>query len=235
MKNHNVWKKTADLMLGRGFYIALTLCVAAIGFSGYALYQAMNTVPEPPAPVRGNLEVEVPSPQLPVLPVQPDRPAPKPAPRPQPQAEAPAQEKQTAPRPVVYTWPAKGAVLREFSMETLALDPTLGDWRTHRGLDIAADLGTDVIAMGEGRVTGIYEEDLLGTVVVVEHPDGLASAYCGLGAEPPVRPGDLVQAGTVLGTVGDSGIGESGMEPHLHLETWLAGEPVDPTDYLPLR
>ena len=41
----------------------------------------------------------------------------------------------------VFTWPVQGTILRDYSVETLSLDPTLGDWRTHGGLDIAAAQG----------------------------------------------------------------------------------------------
>ena len=83
----------------------------------------------------------------------------------------------------MYTWPVKGEVLRGFSVETLALDPTLGDWRTHGGLDIAAAQGVEVRAMAPGAVAQVYEDGLMGTTVVIDHGDGLTSTYQGLAAD----------------------------------------------------
>ena len=93
-------------------------------------------IPEEPAPV-----------------VKPDTQARQPDPAPAPAAGSddpePAARGQ---EPVVYTRPVKGEVLRPFSVEALTLDPTLGDWRTHGGVDLAAAIGTEVLAMGPGTV-----------------------------------------------------------------------------------
>lgn len=48
-------------------------------------------------------------------------------------------------------------------METLLLDPTLGDWRTHGGLDLSVQAGTQVLAMGDGTVVQVFEDGLMGT------------------------------------------------------------------------
>jgi len=133
----------------------------------------------------------------------------------------------------VFTWPVKGAVLRDYSVETLSLDPTLGDWRTHGGLDIAAAQGVQVISMSAGTVSKVYEDGLMGTTVVVDHGGGLQSWYCNLAPEPSVQEGDTVEIGGVLGRIGGSAIAEVGVGSHLHLETTLDGQMVDPREYLP--
>ncbi len=239
MKNRNMLSRLSDFVLGKGFYIALILCVAAIGISCYYLFDLVSPDLPEPSPVGGGAVVEVPEPQpvqptLPPQPPKPERPKPQPKPAPQPEApkEAPKAEK---PEPVVYTWPVKGEVLRGFSVETLALDPTMGDWRTHSGLDIAAAAGSKVLAMAAGQVKEIHTDGLMGTTVVVEHRDGVTSVYCGLEPELAVAAGDAVETGAVLGNVGETAIAESAVDSHLHLETWKDGKAVDPTSYLPLR
>ena len=240
MKNRDFLNRVSSFILGKGFYIALTLCVAVIGVSSYYLYRSMAS-PEPAEPSDGAAVVEVPAvkppaepaPVKPALPAQPmpEKPAPKPKPKQKPKetpAPKPVEEK------VVYTWPVKGEVLREFSLETLSPDPTMGDWRTHRGIDVAAEQGIHVLAIGQGVVTEAYDDALMGRTVVVEQPDGVTAVYCGLAQELSVQEGDKVDTGTILGTVGSTAIGESKLPSHLHLETWLGGEPVDPARYLPL-
>jgi len=133
----------------------------------------------------------------------------------------------------VYTWPVKGAVLREFSVEVLSPDPTMGDWRTHGGLDISAPLEGKVLAMCDGTVTEVRQDGMMGTTLVIDHGEGLTSTYCNLAPELEVGEGDAVKTGTVIGTVGDTAIAEVGLVSHLHLEVSLNGKAVDPLNYLP--
>ena len=85
------------------------------------------------------------------------------------------------------------------------------------------------------RVQGVYDDDLMGTCVVVDHGDGLTSTYCNLSAKPTVSEGDTVSTGTVLGVVGETAIAESSRPSHLHLEMAQDGKAVDPVSYLPQR
>ena len=154
---------------------------------------------------------------------------------PQPVKEPAQEEVSTQPeyKEVVYTWPVKGQVLRAFTAEALAYDPTMGDWRTHCGVDIAAEAGLKVLAAGEGQVAEVCSDPMMGTTVTVQQPDGVTAVYSNLAEEVAVSVGDAVETGAVLGTVGGTAIAESGMESHLHLELLAEGNHVDPLDYLP--
>jgi len=251
LKNRNIFEKLGDFVLGKGFYIVLFLCVATIGISGYYLIRNMTGQLETVEPAGGNASVVLPDSEANGPEPGGTRPSGQTAPgggqteRPvtppqkvQEQPDDPEPAKQTVgtdaeAAPVVYTWPVKGEVLRDFSVETLALDPTLGDWRTHGGMDIAAALGVEVLAMAPGTVSEVYQDGLMGTTVVVDHGDGLTSTYSNLAAQPTVEPGDSVETGTILGAVGDTAIAESGLVTHLHLEASMNGDPVDPMEYLP--
>lgn len=68
--------------------------------------------------------------------------------------------------------------------------------------------------------------------MVVDQGDGLRTTYANLAAKPTVKEGDTVRTGDILGAVGDTAIAESGLAPHLHLETRMDGQPVDPMSYL---
>ena len=134
-----------------------------------------------------------------------------------------------------FVWPVNGEVLSGFSLDELVFNATTGDWRVHTGVDIAAPAGTLVGAMGGGVVEDIYEDEMMGWTVVINHGDGLRSVSCGLMSDIPVKVGQTVTAGTVIGGVGGSDAmpAESAISSHLHLECIGGGAQVDPLEILP--
>lgn len=251
MKNRSFLNKLGDFAMGKGFYIVLFLCVATIGISGYYLLKTVVNDTRATAPVGGGASVTIPDqsaakPTVPSPGVKDDTPVtparPSPSTKPAAQPDDPEPVKDDTPQPdtqpsketlsKVFTWPVQGTVLRDYSVETLSLDPTLGDWRTHGGLDIAAAQGVKVLSISAGTVEQVYTDGLMGTTVVVDHGGGLQSWYCNLADDVLVEAGDTVDIGSELGTVGSSAIAEVGVDSHVHLETLLNGQPVDPREYL---
>lgn len=239
----NRWKRLGDFVLGKGFYIVLFLCVAAMGISGYYLIRSVSgsgettdqavtgnpTVVLPDSSAQTAPKAETPSPS------EQDAPAKQSAvPEQKDDPEAlPQQQAQDQTRDVVYTWPVKGELLRDFAVETLSYDVTMGDWRTHAGVDIAAEVGRKVWAAGEGTVSQVFDDPMMGVTVVIEHPDGVTSTYSNLAADPLVAVGDTVDTGTEIGAVGETALAESAMDPHLHLEMAKEGSALDPVTLLP--
>ena len=237
---------------GKGFYIVLFLCVAIIGVSAWSLLTGdTESTPERGVSmyVAGLDDVVIADGGAVSVPSEALMPAPEPeaeasavAQEPE-RAEAPAStptalsipEEAPAPLPVqdYYIWPVSGEIAGVYSMAALVWNPTMQDWRTHDGFDIAADLGTQVKAAANGRVTDVYEDDLCGMTVVLTHQNGLQSIYSNLAAAPTVGIGDTVGVGQVIGAVGDTALGEAGQVCHLHFAMTLDGESVDPGDYLP--
>lgn len=235
MKKKPVLERIGDFMEGKGFYIVLFLCVAAIGISGYYLFSSIGADP-------GDTAVAAPT-QV-VVSAKPTTPAVRPTVAPTPEATpkpviaptpAPAPEPTPAPTPAasIFTWPVKGDVVGDYSLEVLAYDETMQDWRTHSGMDIAAAIGTQVKAVSAGTVESVEQDLLMGTTVVIAHADGVQSIYCNLAAAPAVEAGDQVSPGTVIGSVGDTAAAESAKAAHLHFEMKKDGASVDPVDYLP--
>ena len=167
-------KRMGDFLEGKGFYIVLFLCVAAIGISGYYLFSSL-TPDEPDAPVAGTAQITVtPSPRpTPVDAGLMNRPAATPAPEhtvpasPAVPAATPSAMPSATPQPTpqaaptVFTWPGQGDILTDYSLEVLSYNPTMDDWRTHDGLDIASAAGTEVKAAAAGTVTAclLYTSD----------------------------------------------------------------------------
>ncbi|HEY9565270.1 MAG TPA: M23 family metallopeptidase [Nocardioides sp.] len=95
---------------------------------------------------------------------------------------------------------------------------------THTGLDFAAPVGTPIRAVTGGVVTESGPAGAFGTMTVVTGPDGTQFWYAHQN-ETNVAPGQEVEAGSVIGTVGSTG---NVTGPHLHLEVRVG--PEDPQD-----
>lgn len=133
---------------------------------------------------------------------------------------------------ISYVWPVKGEVQRPYSIQTLMYDSTMADWRTHDGVDVTCDQGAPVVASAAGLVVDVHNDDLLGTVVEIDHENGVHSVYANLAAEPPVAAGDRVAMGQVIGSVGGTALGEVNQVSHLHFAMTQDGLSADPTAYL---
>ena len=117
-------------------------------------------------------------------------------------------------------------------MDKLSYNPTTRDWRVHNGMDIAAPAGSPVKAAADGVVLSIYEDDLLGRTVTVQHAGGYVTHYANLDETVTVMAGDKVTAGQTLGTVGATALSEVGSEPHLHFAVYRDNAPQDPALFL---
>jgi murein DD-endopeptidase MepM/ murein hydrolase activator NlpD len=234
MKQKPLMQRIGDFMEGKGFYIVLFLCVTAIGISGYYLFSGLLStqplsVDDPMQQVAGHsAQVQVP-PQAKTMPQAPATTEPSDA-----NTEgAKDQNNANGAKATVYTWPVRGNISRDFSLEVFAYDATMGDWRTHSGMDIDVALGTEVMAVSTGTVAAINEDPLMGTTVIIDHGKGLTSVYANLAGQPTVKVGDQVTTGTVIGAVGDTAIAESSMPAHLHFEMKQDGVSIDPVQFLP--
>ena len=245
MKQKPSQHKLGDFLEGKGFYIVLFLCVAAIGISGYYLFSSL-TPDEPDAPVAGTAQITVtPSPRpTPVDAGLMNRPAATPAPEhtvpasPAVPAATPSAMPSATPQPTpqaaptVFTWPVQGDILTDYSLEVLSYNPTMDDWRTHDGIDVQADEGAAVKTAAAGTVQSVTDDELMGTTVVIQHDGGYATQYSSLQENTPVAQGQTVAAGEVIGYVGSTSAAESRMGPHLHFSVSRDGAVIDPHDYV---
>jgi murein DD-endopeptidase MepM/ murein hydrolase activator NlpD len=119
-------------------------------------------------------------------------------------------------------------------MEALSYNQTTRDWRTHDGVDIAAETGTNVTAAADGQVYTVYDDDAMGTTVVIRHEGGYTTRYASLSPELQVKVGDTVTLGQVIGTVGETAMVESVLGPHVHFSVTYQDLPMDPAEFLAL-
>ena len=216
---------------GKGYYIALILCAAAIGITSYVYRRNTQSVEQADLEetyedvlvgTLGTEDVAVIATQPPIQTQPSDRAT-------QPTTPAPTEKK------VLKTVsPVAGEEIFGYSMETLSYNQTTRDWRVHNGVDLAAEAGAEVLAAADGEVYTVSEDDTLGHTVVIRHDDGYTTQYSCLTADITVQPGDKVTMGTVIGYAGDSAIVESTLGPHVHFSVTRYDEPMDPAEFLAL-
>ena len=134
-------------------------------------------------------------------------------------------------------WPAEGRISQRFGPSSFEGAPPLCyEGRCyahfHDGLDIAAPVGTPVLAMAAGRVILAGRVADGAVVVMIDHGSGVETLYGHLEPALAVRKGDTVAAGQLLGTIGLTGRTTG---PHLHFELWHGAKPIDPLSVLPPR
>jgi murein DD-endopeptidase MepM/ murein hydrolase activator NlpD len=116
-------------------------------------------------------------------------------------------------------WPVSGPVTSPFGER----------WgRMHEGIDIGVPTGTPIHAAAAGRVVYCGWEEGYGNFVVIDHGNGVATAY-GHQSSIAVSCGEDVSQGQVIGYSGSTGHSTG---PHLHFEVRVNGAPVDPLGYL---
>lgn len=108
------------------------------------------------------------------------------------------------------------------------LDPFTRGLALHTGLDLRAESGEPARATAPGRVSAADYAGGYGNMVEIDHGHGVVTRFGHL-ARILVRPGQRVAAGDVVGLVGSTGRSTGA---HLHYETRIDGEPVDPQRFL---
>ncbi len=107
-------------------------------------------------------------------------------------------------------------------------DPFLGRPAMHTGLDLRGDIGEPVRATADGKVEIAGWDGGYGNMVEIDHGHGLSTRFGHL-SKIEVKVGQKVHIGDVIGRIGSTGRSTG---PHLHYETRINGEPVDPQKFL---
>ena len=148
---------------------------------------------------------------------------------PKPEAKSVSSEKKVD--EIHFTRPVSGKVLESFSDSNLIYNETLKDWRTHDGVDLEAELGTQVIAAANGVVEKVFDSGM-GKCVEIDHQNGYKTVYANLDDNIAVAEGGEVAEGDVIGLVGNTALGDATELSHLHFEIIKDGQNVNPLDFL---
>jgi murein DD-endopeptidase MepM/ murein hydrolase activator NlpD len=131
------------------------------------------------------------------------------------------------------SWPMVSfTITQPFGPSNVLLEPPYGAYKHfHTGIDIAAPLGTPVMAAGDGLVVAVgHTATGYGNYVVIAHGGGIATLYGHLLATN-ATVGDRVVRGQVIGYEGSSGFSTG---PHVHFELRVNNQVIDPMPYLPV-
>jgi len=206
--------KVSRILSGKGFYVALGLCLVAVGVAGYAAYnQTVDQLSQTPS-------ISVPDS---TSKSEWDFDA---VDKPQTSVTKDDSEIEVQAQPIVM--PLNGEIQNPFSNGELVKSPTTQIWKTHDGVDIKGDLGAQIKSMTGGTVTKIAQDAILGAYVIIDHGNGLQGYYCNLNTVLPVKEGDKVSAGTIIGAIGDTSESEMAEPSHLHFGLKKNGSWVDP-------
>ena len=218
-------RKNNGSFTGKGYYIALVLCAAAIGISGYLYYRNIDEAdPQIQSPTNAVDVLDPTEDDLQVVATQPTDPTSAPT-----DPTRPPQKK-----PFTTCRPVEGQTITVYAMDCLVYNETTRDWRVHNGIDIAADAGTNVAAAADGTVYTVYADDSMGMTVVIRHDEGYVTTYASLAQELAVKVGDTVRAGQTIGTVANTALLESAIGDHLHFSVTCHDAPMDPEEFFSL-
>ena len=213
--------KVAKFIAGKGFYVVLAVCMAVIGVAAYSAME--KTTPQPFIEESGteeNNQIYIPETfedDNQQIKLQDDNN----------QSESKdATDVTDETNPPIYIMPIEGTILKHFSPDNLIYSATYNDMRIHTGVDISPTVANVVVSAFSGTVIGVDENTNFGTVITIDHGDGVMLSYCGL-KNVTVKNGDIVDSEEILGEIGTV-LNESADKPHLHLELMINGEYADP-------
>ncbi|MCK5547439.1 MAG: M23 family metallopeptidase, partial [Thermoplasmata archaeon] len=130
---------------------------------------------------------------------------------------------------ILFRFPLRqGRLSSSFGLRS---DPFTGHPRFHNGVDLAAPIGTGVMAAREGVIIKTGRDDIYGVYVLIAHAEGYETLYGHL-SSISVRLNERVNSGMIIGKVGMTGRTTG---PHLHFEIRRKGEARDPVTLIPFK
>lgn len=226
-------------MNGKGFYIALALCLVAIGSAAYIASTKSFGVPnasssKTESSVSGNNSTdssfnwngtdsaEQTNNTVSNVPANSSRQSAS------SRKTHTSSKSDTSKVQILFIMPVNGDIINPYSNGTPVYNKTFNDWRVHNGVDISGKLGTPVQASADGKVEDVKQDVILGTMVIIDHDNGIKTVYANLTTQVTVKKGQKLSAGDVIGCIGETAQGEGSLAPHLHFEMLKENKNVDP-------
>lgn len=245
MINDDNKKRKSGLFSGRAIYIALGLCVLAAGIIGYTSSMKLpevnvrETLPKVTSESRNEstyksekVTVDMFVTEVPSVPDASEEPK-------NTEEDIRAvfgndEESLTDTvnkPPEKYSLPLSADMGADFSMGVPVYNETMGDYRTHNGVDFVGKTGDAVKTIAPGRVIAVQNDNVKGNSVTVDHGGGVVSEIWGLADEGLVSEGDEVSENSIIGLLGVVPC-ETKSGEHIHLEIRINGELFDPLEIM---
>ena len=221
----------------KGFYIALGVCLIAVGAAAWTTYDSVTnyTTPqktESQAKTTNNtvsgIFVNDSSRPASSAQVSSAKPASSTPASSAPAVSSKQETRQTEADAQTFSFPVSGQVTQKFSKQPVFCK-TLGDYRAHPGVDLSAKTGEAVKAVADGVVTKVANDGINGNIIVITH-GSIEATYCALD-KMMVKEKQTVKRGDQIGTVGVDPM-ESLDSPHLRLIMKQNGQYIDPMTVL---
>ena len=225
---------------GKGFYVALGICLVAIGAATFTTYknttkfdtnddsvnyvkqesyQKQNKPPKDNKIYEGHQEDFLPEKESSTQKAKTE------------QVKEAEDIEVKAKKAGLIVFPAGQNIQKEYSGDNPVYSKTFSDWRIHSGTDFAAEKGSKVVSITDGTVKNVFEDPILGMTIEIEHDGGFTAFYSGLGNTTLVNKDDKVESGQDIGSINDVP-GEIADEPHLHLSIKRDGKTINPIEIL---
>ncbi len=137
------------------------------------------------------------------------------------------------PTVVTFIMPVEnGQITKEYTMDTVVFNQTLGVYSVHLAVDISGEEGAVVYSAYSGVIESIETSYLLGTVITIDHGNNLKTVYSSLDVSEDLSVGQTVAQGEELGVISTANRQEYKDGAHLHFEVFKNGEKVNPLDYI---
>jgi len=146
--------------------------------------------------------------------------------------EIPLSIKEPEKKELSFMKPVDGEIEMHYSPETLIYSKTLGEWKTHNGIDIKAERGTPVKAAEDGTITNITETADKGIEITISHDNGYQTVYSNLSTKSMVTLNQKIEKGQVISGIGNTAAFEYYEPDHLHFEVYKDGALIDPNSIL---
>lgn len=146
--------------------------------------------------------------------------------------EESTQDEQVNAAPDSYILPMGTDIGSDYSCGVPVYNSVMSDWRTHDGVDFNGDYGDGVKSIADGIVKGVTTDELMGSVITVDHGGGVVADYCGVVPADGIIKGVIVSQGQKLGEIGEIPCEADAEFPHLHLEIIVDGEYADPLEIM---
>lgn len=129
-------------------------------------------------------------------------------------------------------WPVVGEVVLPYSNLLAIYDPTLEQFRTNETVSIKSAIGQDVKASAEGQVIDVSSNEVNGNYVTIQHGNGWTTTYGQLESSIPVKVGDVVSVGSVVGKTAKPTKYSVALGEHVDFKVALNDETVNPETVL---